>query len=165
MIGILYVDRHATDMRRHSGVIIDHCHSSFLRAELQKRLKTKTMNSKLLVHPEIASPSKDSSSHKSKSENISAGPRTWFLPFSVRILVTFPKGSPRAMISASDTSLGNFLMWRTRDGGASPTLSSTLSFLLSLPLDVVSAKIGQKEDIIQGIKRTLYLEHTLIFFK
>lgn len=67
--------------------------------------------------------------------------------------MTFPKGSPRAMISVSETSLGNFLMWRTRDGGASPTLSSTRSFLLSLPLDVVSVKGGEKVDIIQRIKR------------
>lgn len=59
---------------------------------------------------------------------------TWFFPFSVRILVTLPKGKPRAMTSVSEASLGSFLMWSTRDGGA----SSTFSFLLSLPLDVPS---------------------------
>lgn len=61
-------------------------------------------------------------------------PLTWFFPFSVRILVTLPKGKPRAMTSVSEASLGSFLMWSTRDGGA----SSTLSFLLSLPLEAPS---------------------------
>ena len=43
------------------------------------------------------------------------------------------------MTSVSDTSLGNFLMWSTREGGLS-ILSSTLSFLLlSLPLAVKSS--------------------------
>lgn len=55
---------------------------------------------------------------------------TWFLPFSIRMLVTFPKGSPKAMTSVSDTSLGSLRMWRTREGGA----SSRRCFLLSLPL-------------------------------
>ena len=63
-------------------------------------------------------------------------PLTWFFPFSVRILVTLPKGKPRAMTSVSEASLGSFLMWSTRDGGA----SSTLSFLLSLPLEAPSKK-------------------------
>ncbi len=63
VIGVLYVDRHTTDMRRHSRVIIDHCHGSFLCAELQKRLRQKlyhgwgkmnSINSKLLFRPEIA---------------------------------------------------------------------------------------------------------------
>ncbi len=33
------------------------------------------------------------------------------------MFVTFPKGSPRAMTSVSDTSLGSFLMCRTLEGG------------------------------------------------
>lgn len=52
------------------------------------------------------------------------------------MLVTLPKGRPRAMISVSVASLGSFLMWSTRDGGA----SSTLSFLLSLPLEAPSGR-------------------------
>lgn len=35
---------------------------------------------------------------------------TWFFPFSVRMLVTFPKGRPSAITSVSDASLGSFLM-------------------------------------------------------
>jgi len=67
-------------------------------------------------------------------------PLTWFFPFSVRMLVTLPKGRPRAMTSVSEASLGSFLMWITRDGGA----SSTLNFLLSLPLEAPSKSIGQE---------------------
>lgn len=63
--------------------------------------------------------------------------------------MTFPKGNPKAMISVSETSLGSFLIWRTRDGGASPTLSSTLNFLLSLPLDVPSNKEMQQKHTLQ----------------
>lgn len=59
--------------------------------------------------------------------------RTWFFPFSIRMLVTFPKGKPRAMTSVSVTSPGSFRIWRTREGAPS-ILSSPLNFLLSLPL-------------------------------
>lgn len=41
---------------------------------------------------------------------------TWFLPFSTRTLVTRPKGNPKWIISPSETSLGMFLMWMTREG-------------------------------------------------
>lgn len=64
---------------------------------------------------------------------------TWFFPFSVRILVTLPKGRPRAMTSVSEASFGSFLMWITREGRA----SSTLSFLLSLPLGAPSKISGE----------------------
>lgn len=49
------------------------------------------------------------------------------------MLVTLPKGKPKAITSVSVTSPGNFLIWRTREGAPS-ILSSPLNFLLSLPL-------------------------------
>lgn len=58
---------------------------------------------------------------------------TWFFPFSMRMLVTLPKGKPKAITSVSVTSPGNFLICRTREGAPS-ILSSPLNFLLSLPL-------------------------------
>lgn len=58
---------------------------------------------------------------------------TWFFPFSIRMLVTLPKGKPKAITSVSVTSPGSFLIWRTREGDPS-ILSSLLNFLLSLPL-------------------------------
>lgn len=82
MIRILYVDRHATDVRRHSRVIIDHCHGSFLSAELQKRLKTKMISVKRqdeLNELKTVSRTRNSkslsrtNSDKSEIENISAG--------------------------------------------------------------------------------------------
>lgn len=53
--------------------------------------------------------------------------------------MTLPKGKPSAMTSVSEASLGSFLMWSTRDGGA----SSTLNFLLSLPLEAPSKTLAQ----------------------
>lgn len=58
---------------------------------------------------------------------------TWFFPFSMSRLVTFPKGRPRPITSASFMSLGSLRTWTTRDG--TPGLrTSPLNFLLSLPL-------------------------------
>lgn len=58
---------------------------------------------------------------------------TWFFPFSISRLVTFPKGSPSPITSASFMSLGSLRTWTTRDG--TPGLrTSPLNFLLSLPL-------------------------------
>ena len=64
------------------------------------------------------------------------------------MLVTFPKGRPSAITSVSDASLGSFLMWRTRDGGA----SSTFCFLLSLPLEVPSNRRNQSVSL-QSVQR------------
>lgn len=60
------------------------------------------------------------------------GSHTWFFPFSIRRLVTFPKGSPREMTSPSVTSLGSFRMWITLEG-TPVLLLSPLNFLLSFP--------------------------------
>lgn len=58
---------------------------------------------------------------------------TWFFPFSISRLVTFPKGSPSPITSASFMSLGSLRTWTTRDG--TPGLrTSPLNFLVSLPL-------------------------------
>lgn len=58
---------------------------------------------------------------------------TWFFPFSISKLVTFPKGSPSPITSASFMSLGSLRTWTTRDG--TPGLrTSPLNFLVSLPL-------------------------------
>ncbi len=71
----------------------------------------------------------------------------------------FRTEAPGQWSLVSETSVGNFLMWRTRDGGASPTLSSTRSFLLSLPLDVVSAKWTERGHYIQGINTFLCMKN------
>lgn len=58
---------------------------------------------------------------------------TWFFPFSISRFVTFPKGSPSAITSASFMSLGSLRTWTTRDG--TPGLrTSPLNFFVSLPL-------------------------------
>lgn len=74
----------------------------------------------------------DCKTHSLVSRRATSFP-TWFFPFSISRLVTFPKGSPRPITSASFMSLGSLRTWTTRDG--TPGLrTSPLNFLLSLPL-------------------------------
>lgn len=85
---------------------------------------------------------------------------TWFFPFSIRRLVTLPKGNPKEMTSASVTSLGSLRTWITREGTPA-LLLSPLNFLLSFPLAekneqallVVTVPI----DLRQGIRLPLCL--------
>lgn len=67
-----------------------------------------------------------------KRRRVRGGPHTWFFPLSINRLVTFPKGTPREMTSASETSMGTLRTWRTRDGPQGER--SPLNCLLSLPL-------------------------------
>lgn len=121
MIGVLDKHGDVADVGGDGGVVVDHGDGRLLGAHLQESLNTKSNVSgeQAPATPPATPPT--------------TGP-TWFFPFKVRMLVTLPKGRPRAMISVSVASLGSFLMWSTREGGA----SSTLSFLLSLPLEAPS---------------------------
>lgn len=78
---------------------------------------------------------------------------TWFFPFSISRLVTFPKGSPSPITSASFTSLGSLRTWTTREG--TPELrTSPLNFFVSLPLATGEGRGGgggaNKQEQIQS---------------
>lgn len=64
---------------------------------------------------------------------------TWFFPFSISRFVTFPKGSPSPITSASFMSFGSLRTWTTRDGTLG-LRTSLLNFFGSLPL---AAREGQ----------------------
>lgn len=74
---------------------------------------------------------------------------TWFFPLSISRLVTFPKGSPRLITSASFMSLGSLRTWTTRDG--TPGLrTSPLNFLLSLPLAAAGNRSRYNQERTEG---------------
>lgn len=91
-------------------------------------------------------------------ENLQA--LTWFFPFSISRFVTFPKGSPSPITSASFMSLGSLRTWTTRDG-TPEVRTSPLNFFVSLPLAAGRGwGVGtnkQADTIREGQNRRLWL--------
>lgn len=164
VVGVLDENRDISHLGSYRRIIVHHGDGCFLCAHFQECLKQTRIqlglsrpttsaaewDHPLFIWKSCKPPSSQITQKGYELTNYS----TWFLPFSIRMLVTFPKGRPRAMTSVSDTSLGSFLMWMTLEGG----FSSTLSFLLSLPL----AEKTDREDSPSGHNTAVHAQtHTL----